>query len=97
MPYSANEIFYKFQGEGRKAGRAAVFFRFSDCNVWPGREAQRAVLAFTFCDTGFAGTDGPGCGRFADLPADTAATVAFCMAKPTWRLSLQTYKHLGIR
>jgi len=212
MAYSVKEIFYTLQGEGRNAGRAAVFCRFTGCNLWSGREADRETAACTFCDTDFVGTNGGGGGRFADAatlataigaawepalgmgprlavmtggepllqvddallgalhdlgfeiavetngtiappagidwlcvspkgrnrlavtsgdelklvfpqrdarPADfddldfkhrllqpmdgpdvresTAASVAFCMANPSWRLSLQTHKHLGIR
>lgn len=63
--YSVKEIFYTLQGEGANAGRAAVFCRFSGCNLWSGRESDRAGSECTFCDTDFVGTDGPGGGKFA--------------------------------
>ena len=69
MAYAVKEIFYTLQGEGRNAGRAAVFCRFAGCNLWSGREQDRAVAACRFCDTDFVGTDGPGGGRFADADA----------------------------
>src|SRR5262245_62084760 len=64
MAYSVKEIFYTLQGEGRNAGRAAVFCRFSGCNLWSGREADRPRAICQFCDTEFVGTDGDGGGRF---------------------------------
>jgi 7-carboxy-7-deazaguanine synthase (Cx14CxxC type) len=75
MAYSVKEIFYTLQGEGRNAGRAAVFCRFAGCNLWTGREADRARAVCQFCDTDFVGTDGTGGGRFATA-ADLAAAVA---------------------
>lgn len=73
MAYSVKEIYYTIQGEGFHTGRPAVFLRFSGCNLWSGREADRATATCRFCDTEFFGTDGPGGGRFetADLLADT--------------------------
>jgi 7-carboxy-7-deazaguanine synthase (Cx14CxxC type) len=65
MTYSVKEIFLTLQGEGGQAGRAAVFCRFSGCNLWSGREQDRAAAACSFCDTDFVGTDGPGGGKFA--------------------------------
>ena len=65
MAYSVKEIFYTLQGEGRNAGRAAVFCRFAGCNLWSGREADRSSAICTFCDTDVVGTDGTGGGRFA--------------------------------
>lgn len=65
MAYAVKEIFYTLQGEGRNAGRAAVFCRFSGCNLWSGREADRSSAICSFCDTDFVGTDGTGGGRFA--------------------------------
>ncbi|HEX2451304.1 MAG TPA: 7-carboxy-7-deazaguanine synthase [Gemmatimonadales bacterium] len=65
MPYSVKEIFYTLQGEGAHAGRPAVFCRFAGCNLWTGREADRASAVCDFCDTDFVGTDGPGGGKFA--------------------------------
>ena len=64
MTYTVKEIFYTLQGEGAHAGRPAVFLRFSGCNLWTGREADRANAVCTFCDTEFVGV-GPDGGRFA--------------------------------
>lgn len=69
MSYAVKEIFKTLQGEGRHAGRAAVFCRFSGCNLWSGRERDRAKAVCTFCDTDFVGTDGSGGGRFASARA----------------------------
>ena len=71
MTYSVKEIFYTLQGEGANAGRPAVFCRFAGCNLWTGREEDRASAVCTFCDTDFVGTDGEGGGKFktADLLA----------------------------
>ena len=65
MSYAVKEIFYTLQGEGRNAGRAAVFCRFAGCNLWTGREADRETATCRFCDTDFVGMDGTGGGRFA--------------------------------
>jgi 7-carboxy-7-deazaguanine synthase (Cx14CxxC type) len=65
MSYAVKEIFKTLQGEGRHAGCAAVFCRFSGCNLWSGRERDRSKSICTFCDTHFVGTDGEGGGRFA--------------------------------
>ncbi len=62
--YSVKELFYTLQGEGAQTGRAAVFCRFSGCNLWTGREKDRHKAICQFCDTDFVGTDGPGGGRF---------------------------------
>jgi 7-carboxy-7-deazaguanine synthase len=70
VSYAVKECFYTLQGEGFHAGRAAVFLRFSGCNLWTGRERDRASAACTFCDTDFVGI-GPDGGRF-----DTAAALA---------------------
>lgn len=67
--YSVKELFYTLQGEGAQAGRAAVFCRFAGCNLWSGREQDRATAVCTFCDTDFIGTDGEGGGKFADATA----------------------------
>lgn len=75
MSYSVKEIYYTLQGEGANAGRAAVFCRFAGCNLWSGREEDRAEAVCRFCDTDFVGTDGPGGGRFAGA-GDLAAAVA---------------------
>ena len=66
--YTVKEIFYTLQGEGANAGRPAVFCRFSGCNLWSGREADRADAVCTFCDTDFVGV-GPDGGRFATANA----------------------------
>lgn len=66
MTYAVKEIFYSLQGEGRHAGRPAVFCRFAGCNLWSGRERDRATAACNFCDTDFVGTDGEGGGRFSE-------------------------------
>lgn len=66
MVYAVKELFATLQGEGARAGRAAVFCRFAGCNLWSGREEDRADAACRFCDTDFVGLDGPGGGRFAD-------------------------------
>ena len=71
--YAVKEIFYTLQGEGANAGRAAVFCRFAGCNLWSGREDDRAQTACRFCDTDFVGTDGEGGGRFADAEELAAA------------------------
>jgi 7-carboxy-7-deazaguanine synthase (Cx14CxxC type) len=77
VTYAVKEIFYTLQGEGANAGRAAVFCRFAGCNLWTGREVDRASAVCTFCDTDFVGTDGTGGGRFRssdDLADAIAAT-----------------------
>ncbi len=65
MTYSVKEMFYTLQGEGNHAGRPAVFCRFSGCNLWTGREQDRATAICRFCDTDFVGTNGEGGGKFA--------------------------------
>ncbi|HEY1059416.1 MAG TPA: 7-carboxy-7-deazaguanine synthase [Limnobacter sp.] len=62
--YSVKELFFTLQGEGAQAGRAAVFCRFAGCNLWSGREEDRATAVCQFCDTDFVGTDGTGGGKF---------------------------------
>ncbi|MDZ4841546.1 MAG: 7-carboxy-7-deazaguanine synthase [Hyphomicrobium aestuarii] len=74
--YAVKEIFYTLQGEGANAGRPAVFCRFSGCNLWSGREADRSTAVCRFCDTDFVGTDGCGGGRFTTATALTGAIVA---------------------
>lgn len=76
MTYSVKEIFYTLQGEGANAGRPAVFLRFAGCNLWSGREKDRAAAVCRFCDTDFLGTDGPGGGRFANAEALAGAVEA---------------------
>lgn len=75
MSYAVKEIFLTLQGEGAHAGRAAVFCRFSGCNLWSGREQDRAGATCQFCDTDFVGTDGTLGGRFASAD-DLADTIA---------------------
>ena len=77
MTYSVKEIFLTLQGEGGQAGQAAVFCRFAGCNLWSGREADRASAVCTFCDTDFVGVDGEGGGKFA-TPGALARAVAAC-------------------
>src|SRR5450755_3060001 len=72
--FTVKEIFYTLQGEGAQAGRPAVFCRFSGCNLWTGREADRSTAVCTFCDTDFVGV-GPDGGKFA-----TAAALADAVA-----------------
>jgi 7-carboxy-7-deazaguanine synthase len=75
--YAVKEVFRTLQGEGRQAGRAAVFLRFSRCNLWSGHERDRASAVCQFCDTDFVGTDGPGGGVFrgAGALADHVAEI----------------------
>ncbi|MFP5208221.1 MAG: 7-carboxy-7-deazaguanine synthase [Acidobacteriota bacterium] len=73
MTYAVKEIFYTLQGEGAQTGRAAVFCRFAGCNLWSGREEDRAAATCRFCDTDFVGVDGPGGGKFESAEALVAA------------------------
>jgi len=77
MTYSVKEIFYTLQGEGLRAGRPAVFCRFAGCNLWSGREEDRANAICQFCDTDFVGTDGTLGGKFqqAEALADAIAAL----------------------
>lgn len=75
MSYAVKEMFYTLQGEGLRAGRPAVFCRFAGCNLWSGREEDRATAQCTFCDTQFVGTDGDGGGKF-----ETAELLATAIA-----------------
>ena len=76
MSYQVKEIFYTLQGEGANAGRPAVFCRFAGCNLWSGREQDRAGAACRFCDTDFVGTDGTLGGKYADADALAARIAA---------------------
>jgi len=76
MSYSVKEIFYTLQGEGANAGRPSVFCRFAGCNLWSGREEDRAAAICSFCDTDFVGTDGDGGGVF-----DTAEALAIAVSE----------------
>ena len=69
MAYAVKECFLTLQGEGVQSGRRAVFLRFAGCNLWSGREQDRAAAQCNFCDTDFVGTDGEGGGKFADAEA----------------------------
>ena len=90
MSYAVKEIFLTLQGEGGQAGRPAVFCRFAGCNLWSGREEDRADAVCTFCDTDFVGMDGPGGGRFADAEALAAAVEAAWAGGPDDRLVVLT-------
>lgn len=81
-PYAVKEIFLTLQGEGAHAGRAAVFCRFAGCNLWSGREADRATAQCPFCDTDFVGMDGAAGGRY---PAADALAGAMATAWPAGR------------
>jgi 7-carboxy-7-deazaguanine synthase len=76
MTYRVKEIFYTLQGEGTHVGRPAVFCRFASCNLWTGREKDRARAICPFCDTDFVGTNGPGGGRFATAQELASAVAA---------------------
>jgi 7-carboxy-7-deazaguanine synthase len=76
VTYSVKEIFLTLQGEGGQAGKAAVFCRFAGCNLWSGREQDRATAVCSFCDTDFVGVDGEGGGKFADAASLAAAVAA---------------------
>jgi 7-carboxy-7-deazaguanine synthase (Cx14CxxC type) len=90
MTYSVKEIFLTLQGEGGQAGRAAVFCRFAGCNLWTGREQDRAEAVCNFCDTDFVGTDGPGGGKFATAHALATAVAAAWTGGPDNRLVVCT-------
>ncbi len=77
MSYAVKEMFLTLQGEGMQAGRRAVFLRFAGCNLWSGREEDRASAVCSFCDTDFVGTDGSGGGKFAHAD-ELAAAAAAC-------------------
>src|SRR5690349_9774517 len=74
--YAVKEIFYTLQGEGANAGTPAVFLRFAGCNLWSGREKDRASAACRFCDTDFVGTDGAAGGKFKSAAALARAVAA---------------------
>ena len=90
MTYSVKEIFLTLQGEGGQAGKAAVFCRFSGCNLWTGREQDRAKAVCTFCDTDFVGTDGENGGKFATAEDLAAAVEAQWAGGPDDRLVVCT-------
>ncbi|KPF62661.1 7-carboxy-7-deazaguanine synthase [alpha proteobacterium AAP81b] len=76
MTYAVKELFLTLQGEGAQTGSRAVFLRFAGCNLWSGREADRATAVCNFCDTDFVGTDGTGGGKFADAETLAGAVAA---------------------
>ena len=84
MSYAVKELFRTLQGEGAQAGRAAVFCRFSGCNLWSGREQDRASAVCNFCDTDFVGVDGEGGGKFETAQA-LAETIAATWGDETER------------
>ena len=88
--YALKEIYLTLQGEGAQTGMRAVFCRFSGCNLWSGREADRASATCRFCDTDFVGTDGPGGGRFADAGVLADAIAAAWGPEPAHRLVVMT-------
>ncbi len=88
--YHVKEIFYTLQGEGANAGTPAVFCRFSGCNLWSGREEDRAKATCRFCDTDFVGTDGDGGGRFATAEELARAVRAACSAADGPRMVVLT-------
>ena len=90
VTYSVKEIFLTLQGEGGQAGRAAVFCRFAGCNLWSGREADRANAVCTFCDTDFVGVDGTGGGKFSTAADLAAAVDAAWTGSPDHRLVVCT-------
>ena len=77
MSYAVKEMFLTLQGEGLQAGMRAVFLRFAGCNLWSGREEDRATAECTFCDTDFVGVDGDGGARFADADALADRVLSF--------------------
>lgn len=90
MSYAVKETFLTVQGEGGQAGRAAVFLRFAGCNLWSGREVDRATAICSFCDTDFVGVDGDGGGRFANADALADHVAALWTGGPEHRLVVCT-------
>lgn len=90
MSYAVKEIFKTLQGEGAQMGRAAVFCRFAGCNLWSGREIDRAKAVCSFCDTDFVGIDGSGGGHFADAVALANAVAAEWGGSPSNRYVVLT-------
>lgn len=86
MSYSIKEIFFTLQGEGANTGRAAVFCRFTGCNLWSGHEEDRASAVCQFCDTDFVGTNGTGGGRFANAAEVARAVRAAWPSVPASRV-----------
>ncbi len=90
MTYAVKEAFLTLQGEGMQAGSRAVFLRFSGCNLWSGREQDRAAAVCKFCDTDFVGTDGVGGGKFGDADGLAAHVAALWGAGVDERLVVVT-------
>jgi len=90
MSYAVKELFLTLQGEGAQTGRRAVFLRFAGCNLWTGREQDRATAVCTFCDTDFVGTNGDGGGKFASANALADAAAACWGETPDHRLIVCT-------
>jgi 7-carboxy-7-deazaguanine synthase (Cx14CxxC type) len=90
MSYAVKEIFFTLQGEGAQTGRPAVFCRFAGCNLWSGREADRAGAVCQFCDTEFVGTDGTDGGRYADAAGLARRIAAFWPTGATSRFVVCT-------
>lgn len=90
MAYAVKELFKTLQGEGAHTGRAAVFCRFAGCNLWSGREQDRASSVCSFCDTDFVGMNGIGGGRFADANALADAIEAEWAGPPLLRYVVLT-------
>ena len=82
VTYSVKEMFFTLQGEGAQAGRPAVFCRFAGCNLWSGREEDRATAQCSFCDTDFVGTDGQNGGKFDSAEALAEAIASFWPETP---------------
>ncbi|MDT7933842.1 MAG: 7-carboxy-7-deazaguanine synthase [Sphingomonadaceae bacterium] len=90
MTYAVKEIYVTLQGEGAQTGARAVFLRFAGCNLWSGREVDRATAECRFCDTDFVGTGGPGGGRFADAASLAVAVEAAWGERTDHRLTVIT-------
>lgn len=90
MSYAVKETYLTLQGEGAQTGTRAVFLRFAGCNLWSGREQDRATAQCQFCDTDFVGTDGPGGGRFDTADDLAQAVVTIWGSYPDHRLVVVT-------
>ena len=90
MTYAVKEMFLTLQGEGVNAGARAVFVRFAGCNLWSGREQDRAAAVCKFCDTDFVGTDGAGGGKFADADALADSVAGYWGSEPLTRFVVLT-------
>jgi len=90
VSYAVKEMFLTLQGEGVHAGRRAVFVRFAGCNLWSGREEDRATAICRFCDTDFVGVDGAGGGRFGDAATLASAAAGYWGAGEQLRYAVLT-------